>query len=82
MSLRWMPDMFRVKSVYCPVGEHKKLGEIISGEITSLACIDCGWLFTWGTDGKLLNPVPLHPAKPKGCNCESCKYRDSNKEKK
>ena len=82
MSLTWIPNMFKYTAVYCPVGEHKKLGEIVKGQISSLACIECGFLFTWDTEGHLLAPLQITKAVKKGCNCESCKYRDSQKESK
>ncbi len=74
--------MFNRHAVYCPVGEHKKLGDIVKGQVSSFACIECGWLFTWDAEGNLLAPLPIKKKENKGCNCESCKYRDSNRESK
>ena len=69
--------IFRYYSVYCPVGNHVKLGEIRKGEVNSFACMECRYLFTWDAEGNLLTPIPIDKKKKKGCNCENCKYRDA-----
>lgn len=69
--------VFKYISVYCPVGEHTKLGEIVKGQVCSFACTECRWVFTWDAEGKLLAPQPLDRPTKKICHCGGCQYRDS-----
>lgn len=70
--------MFFKISAKCPVCiEH--IGFIERGEIASLTCKECQWIFTWDNKGKLLAPIKVHPIKDNKCDCEGCHWRKEKK---
>lgn len=71
--------MFPKPILSCPVCE-TTLGYFTKGAVSSFACTECQWIFTWDKKGKLQPPTKIIPLKkPAGCDCGSCEYRDEQK---
>lgn len=72
--------MLPKKVLYCPVGEHVTLGYHTKGFVSSYACTECQWIFTWDKNGKLLPPTKIIPLKKRElCDCGACQFREERK---
>lgn len=71
--------MFPKPILSCPVCE-ATLGYFTKGAVSSFACTECQWIFTWDKKGKLQAPTKIIPLKKvKGCDCGSCEFREEQK---
>lgn len=68
------------KMMFCPVGNHAELGELVKGRVCSFVCKECMFVFTWDAKGKLCPPMKVDTKKKKDiCDCGGCQARDEKK---